>query len=244
MPQALEEIITKERGIDFVDVCGDVNPIHREGNIVQGLQLASFLLKHSSPQPQYSSYKLKRVEIRFKDIAEYNEPLFFSSIAKQANESTLEIAGQGAKKDGKSFIEMEIIFSKDLEVKPVQEVASKDLLYNKTITSQDIERYCRSINIDYDLFKINYLRRFFVSTFVTGALCTMLDPRKLPQGKRAVFAKQEFDFYDMPEYNFDNISMTLKKIKDTEGVTKINENCYTDKHNIMKGSSLILKVNI
>lgn len=240
----LEEIITKEKGIEFVEACGDVNPVHRDGDIVQGMQLASLLIKHSGLVPEYQNYKLKHAEIRFRDIAKYNELLFFSSFFKQADNSTLEVTGKGTKQNGKDFIDMKMIYIQNLGTNYVEKIDTEDLIYNKAITSSDIERFCRSINIDYELFRVAYLKEFFVSTFIAGALCMMIDPRKLPGNKKAILAKQEFDFCDFPSYDFKEVNITLKKVKDTEGITKINENCYIDNYNIIKGYSIIFKIEV
>lgn len=239
----LEEIITKEEGRGFVESCGDTNTIHTEGDIIQGLHLASFVMKSFYLQhPEYRNFKLNHLEIKFKKRALYNEHLFFmSNKPEPAENNRVKVIGSGIKKDIGEFIGVEMIYSQNLEVRnPTAEIT--DFTYEKIITPADVEKLCRSAHIDYDLFKVAYLREYFVSTFVAGALCGMITPKEIPEGKMIMFAKQEFDFYDFPNYDFERVSIKLKRLKDNARAIEVSEECNIDNYKIIKGSSLLLKV--
>lgn len=240
----LEERVTRLRGIEFVDMCGDKNPIHRDGDIVQGMHLASFGVKQfDRTKPQTRDYKLSKLEIEFKGLARYDELLLFSTDISQKNDNSLEVKATGTKEDGKPFIEMRMLYADNLPDNRIQAVEHHDFIYKKTITEGDIEKFCRSINIDFDLFKVAYLKEMFVSTFVAGALCAMIEPSALPQGKKVIFAKQTFDFYGFPDYDFKEVSLFLKKRKDSEKITHIKEEGYIDDYKVIEGSSLLFKVD-
>jgi hypothetical protein len=255
-PTLLEEIVTKEQGGMFVKSGRDTNPIHtNDDNIVPGLLLACHSIKQFRlKNPQYSSYKLSYVHIKFNESVHYNERVTFPHKFEHLTDSSIIVKGIGEKPYGaKPFMELEMICKDNLEplVEKASEQASENsnfITYEREITAEDVEGLCGSINIDYELFKVSYIKefamkQFFLSTFVAGALCKRINPNELPEGKVPVFAEQKFNFYDFPSEDFDRIKIILKRAMDNRRGVKVNEDCYIDNYTIIKGLSFILKVD-
>jgi|GEM_PF-3171631 hypothetical protein len=247
---SLEEIITRENGDKYVKTFRDTNDIHTKGDIVQAMQLAALTLKSLDSLffPLYNIH-LKSLEIEPKMVTRYGEPLYFQPPSSRINPRDV-ITTYGKKKVDESIcLEVKAVYDSELDIKKsaireedlLQKQQGEKTVYSINASKEDYESFCDSINLPPQHAGSEHLKRFFLASFVAGALCNYINPNDIQGNRIPLWAKQTFLFYKFPDSDSSIVDIFLEPLKNSERIARIKERFCIDDYEVIEGDSILIK---